>query len=219
MATLVDLTGLDRTTTRFRRLVNPDAAPLMVTWSLIIQEDNRKGVMAGLDKDGLPMPPVTYRPIYGPGRDKNAVKRLTKLRAEAMGAGRHGQKGNLKRGRFVGIGVQGITINNNLTSAQYRVLAGPPLAPRGAFSRVITNLRTRFGQMANTAWEAVGYWDEVVTRKGRQFLHYHFDGAPLGRGKGNLPKRDLCGVRPEGKEKARKSARAWMLDMIRSSGA
>jgi len=86
---------------------------------------------------------------------------------------------------------------------------GPPLAPRGAFSRVITNLVTGYEVLASGAYSAYGLWNEVVNAKGRKFLHYHFEGT------GRLPVRDLRGVRPEGVERARKAAKAWMLDLIR----
>lgn len=181
----LDLTGLDRLTERFRRLINPDATPLMVNWMKTIDDDNRLGVMAGLDKDGNPMAPVRYRPVGKPVRPSR------------------------RRGQFQGFGA---TAYGNLTSAEYRRLAGPPLAPRGIASRVITNLRLRYGRLGLTQWEAVGYWDEVLSRQGRPFLMYHFLGS------GRLPRRDLAGMRPGGVEKARKAARAWMISEIRANG-
>ena len=206
-ATVIDVTGLDRTLTRFRRLVNPDCVELMVTWSRIIDDDNRKGVLAGLDKDGNPMRAVTYRPIT------LKPPKLTTQQRNLVAAKK-------RRGQYAGIGKHPAGVNNNLTPAEYRLLDGPPLAPRRGFSRVITNLLTRFGRTAEGIWEAVGYWNEVVNAKGRKFLHYHFDGAPLGRGRnGNLPRRDLRGIRPDGMAKARRAARAFMLSEIRSAGA
>jgi hypothetical protein len=112
---------------------------------------------------------------------------------------------------FAGRGKQPSGINNNLKSSEYRKLDGPPLAPRRQFSRVITNYVLRFGQTSAHIWEAVGYWNEVVSKKGRKFLHYHFEGTS------KLHQRDLRGVRPEAREKAAKAARAWMIDQIRSS--
>lgn len=41
----------------------PDATPLMVSWMDVIRTDNREGILAGTDKDGLPLAPVTYRPV------------------------------------------------------------------------------------------------------------------------------------------------------------
>ena len=43
------------------------------------------------------------------------------------------------------------------------------------------------------------------------FLSAHFNGE------NNLPKRDLCGVRPEGLLKARRAAIEWMKSEIRKA--
>jgi hypothetical protein len=206
MPSTLDLTGLDRLRARFANLVNPDATPLMVTWMRIIDDDNRKGIMAGLDKDGIPMRPVTYRP-------KPASTRPT-------AAQKNDPRKGARRGQFAGLGSHPAGLHNNLSSAEYRTLAGPPLAPRGPFSRIITNLVTRFGRISAMAWEAVGYWDEVVSRKGERFLHYHFDGATGGGRRRNvtLPRRDLRGVRPEGVQKARDAGRNWMIGEVRRGG-
>lgn len=193
-----DFSGLDRLQAKLNEIRKADARPLMVSWMKIIEDDNRKGILAGLDKDGNPMDPVKYRP--------RTPKKLTK-------AQRNDQRAGIKRGIFAGIGSHPAGLNNNLTPGEYRQLAGPPLAPRRQFSRVITNLKTWFypnGPGANTA---EGYWDQVVNTKGVSFLGFHF------RGKGRLPRRDIHGVRPEGREKARKAAVNWMLDVIRTYGA
>lgn len=194
MSSIVDLRGLDRLISRVRALGTPDASPLMMTWQRLIIEDNRRGVLAGLDKDGNPMRPVTYRPV---GKGAKPTK---------------SQKNNAKgrRGVFGGIGPNPAGTNNNLRPDEYRRLSGPPLAPRGAFSRVITNLRTGYEHSAGSdLWTAYGFWDEVVSVNGRPFLSAHFRGA------GRLPVRDLRGVRPEGREKARRAAIAWMSDQVR----
>ena len=136
----LDLSGLDRLTARLRKIAHPDATPLMVSWMGLIDSQNRRGVMAGIDADGVPMIPVTYRPApYG---------KLGKVRRRG-------------RGEFAGLGAHNF---GNLSSREYRLLDGPPLAPRGTNSRVITNLR------------------------------------------------------PEAREKARNSLRAWMVDIIRTFG-
>jgi len=188
---LHNIEALDRLKARFMRLVNPDATPLMLSWMRTIDDDNRKGVLAGLDRDGNPLKPVTYRP--------KPVKELTRGQ-------RLNQKKNARKGFFAGLGVYstGVLPNNNLTSAEYRRLDGPPLAPRRQFSRVITNLKTGYGRESSSSWYALGYWDEVVTPKGKPFLHYLFAA------------RDLRGVRPDGVAKARVQARNWMTDMVRT---
>ena len=70
---------------------------------------------------------------------------------------------------------------------------------------------TRYGEVRTGVWEVVGAWINVVSKKGVPFLHWHFDGT------GKLPRRDLRGIRPDGVAKCRRSARAWMIDQIRSS--
>ena len=195
----IDLSGLDRLVERLRRIANPDPTPLMLSWTRIVDDDNRRGVLAGIDCRGNPMAPVIYRP-------KPVAEKLTR-------AQKNNPKKGARRGEFAGLGSHPAGLNNNLTSSEYRRLAGPPLAPRGAFSRVITNLRFRFGEpVPGLQWEVAGYWDEVVTVRGERFLHYHFTGGV------NLPRRDLAGVRPAGVERARNAARAWMIDEIRTYG-
>lgn len=197
----VDTTGLDRIQARLRKIADPDATPLMATWMRIIDDDNRRGILAGLDMNGNPMVPVTYRP------GKAGTKPLTVEQ-------RLGQAPNSKRGRYAAFGSVANAPNNNLTSSQYRLLTGPPLAPRGQFSRVITNLLTDYddSNRSRGRWEAWGYWDGVVSVKGVSFLKFHFDGE------GHLPIRDLRGLRPAGRALQISSLREWAMDMVRTNG-
>lgn len=94
--------------------------------------------------------------------------------------------------------------NNNLTGSHYRILAGPPLAPRGLDSRIVTQFRTSHVHEGPGEWAAIGAWEDVLDVKGRPFLRYHF------RGDGNLPVRDLRGVRPAAVEAARREARDFV---------
>jgi hypothetical protein len=199
----LDATGLDRLMARLKRIGDPDATPLMATWMQIIDDDNRRGILAGTDKDGEPMVKVTYRPKK-PGAPSVPLTVEQRL----------GQNPRTKRGAYSRIGSGAERANNNLTSAEYRLLDGPALAPRGKFSRAITNLLTDFDDSRRRAgqWEAWGYWEGVVSVKGVPFLIYHFEG------KGHLPQRDLRGLRPEGKERSRQALRAWAIDMVRTSG-
>lgn len=196
----IELAGLTRLVNLVHATAQPDARPLMFTWQRIIEEDNRKGVLAGTDRYGRAMEHVRYRP----------VKAKKGLGAKLTDSQRNGLSARKKRGVFSGLGPSAAGLHNNLTPQEYRKLAGPPLAPRGAFSRVITNLVTRFEPDSPDARMAYGEWKDVVSTKGVKFLPYHFNGE------GRLPVRDLRGVRPEGVEKARKSAIAWLLDIIRT---
>jgi hypothetical protein len=201
----------DRILRRLQRIANPDMVPLMIAWVDIIRTDNREGVLAGLDKDGRPMLPVTYRPDPKAGTQIDIRSRQAANLRRGMHAAR---KHDLL---FGGIGLHLSGINNNLSSVEYRRSTGPPLAPRYQFSRVITNLLIGYfeeGQGRASVW---GYWDEVVNVKGEKFLHYHFNGLTLRNGR-QLPPRDLRGVRPDGKKKCLEAFRAWALDLLRATG-
>jgi hypothetical protein len=149
----------------------------------------RRGVLAGLDKDGRPMPPVTYRP-------KSGAKAWTRAQ---------------QRKRIAGVTA---ATGDNLTSAQYRRLTGPPLAPRGMGSRVITKLHTGYGwdSTAQTGF-AEGAWRKVVSKTGYEFLEDLFEGrGPRGR---RIPARDLRGVRPQGRREALRQLREWGVELVR----
>ena len=194
MSTTLDTSGLDRLRDGLARIANPDATDLMVQWEIIIDRDNREGILQGLDKDGVAMVPVKYRP-----KPPGPVK-LTKTQ-------RGGARANARKGAFLGLASAGL---GNLTSSEYRLLGGPPLAPRGQFSRVITNLKTGHGR-EGANWYAMGYWDEVVSTKGVPFLRFHFDG------RGHLPRRDLRGIRPAGVAKATEALRNWARLLVRQA--
>jgi hypothetical protein len=197
---------------RLARIANLDPTPILVSWTLIMQDDNREKVLAGQDKDGKPLYPVTYRPV------EDAAKRIN-IRSKEASRLRLGQHHARKRDLlFGGMGPAASGLHNNLTSSEYRRLDGPPLAPRYQFSRVITNLR--LGQPikeAENRWIAFCYWDEVVSTKGFSFLPVHFNGEPLGKNGPSIV-RDLRGVRPEGKQRCRTALRAWAIDLIRATG-
>jgi hypothetical protein len=178
--------GFDELAKKLRRLRDPDASDLMEDWERVIVEDHRRGVLAGLDKDDQPMPPLKYR--GGRGAPTKGRKKS--------------QFGTVKHPNNPGSG-------GNLSTSQYRKLTGPRLAPRGEESRVITNLHTGHGRDAKTnAWFAVGAWDRVVSKKGVPFLMFHFNGE------GRLPRYDLRGVRPEGFRQAVQLLRQWITRQI-----
>jgi hypothetical protein len=74
---------------------------------------------------------------------------------------------------------------------------------------VITNFGTTIVQLSQSTYEVVGGWAEVVSTKGVKFLKAHFEGS------GNLPQRDLRGVRPQGLDKARRALISWLRDQVR----
>lgn len=151
MAQFID-TGLVNLERKLDRMANPDFAPLMEQWEKVIVEDNRQGVLSGLDKDGRPLAPVTYR---------GGIAKPTRRRRNA----RFGTTaGTFKPGS-----------GGNLSPSEYRTLTGPPLAPRREESRVITNLVTRSGR-TGTTWHAEAAWADVVSEDGIPFLDAHFEG-------------------------------------------
>lgn len=181
--------GFDALSRKLNRLKDPDASSLMVTWEKIIVEDNRKGVLAGVDKNDQPMPPLAYR-----GGTGAATKgRKSKARG-TVAAGAHNP----------GVGA-------NLTTAEYKKLTGPRLAPRGASSRSITNLHTGSGRdpAAANRWFAIGAWADVVSKKGVKFFPFHFRGARPN------PVYDLRGVRAWGRKQAREALRQWVNAMLK----
>jgi hypothetical protein len=202
MQTNLDLKPIDRLVDRFKRIQNPDATNLMLTWERILERSNREGILAGTDGQGNPLQPVTYRPKLKAG------EKPLQLTAEQ----RLGRRANAIRGQFAGYGKAGggLQKNNNLTSAEYRKLAGPPLAPRRQFSRAITNFKTDWAQLPSGTWQVTYWWEDVVSTKGVSFLKYHFEGTK------KLPKRDLRGLRPKGKQEAQLAAREWMKDQVRT---
>lgn len=164
----VEWPGLARLVERLNKAKNADCTPLMERWCDTIVEGNRRGVLSGRDGFDNPMPPLKYR--NGAGK-KTANRKVgaygtSKLTATPLGT------------------------NDNLTTAQYKLLTGPRLAPRGEQSRAIKNLMTEVRRPTDSRWEAVGAWFNVVSTKGVPFLPFHFDGAK------NLPRYDLRPVRP-----------------------
>lgn len=169
-----------------------DARPLMERWADIIVEGNRRGVLAGLDGNDRPMPPLRYR--------GGAGKKTANRRVPAYGTTRHAS---------TGYGPYSTGLHDNLTTAQYLELTGPRLAPRRERSRVIKNLHTeiRSDPPAGT-WEVVGAWAEVVSVKGVRFLSYHFNGT------GRLPRYDLRPIRPKDREFALNALRAFVRGLF-----
>jgi hypothetical protein len=203
--TVVDTTGLDRLRARFEELAHLDPTPVLIRIGALMDDDNRKGVLAGTDGANQPLAPVTYRPVSA------KTGKPTKKGIALTVAQRLGQSPGKGRGRSSRIGSGTEHVNNNLTTAEYRLLGGPPLAPRKQFSRVITNYTQKPVQVSDTVWEVVGSWVNVLSRKGVPFLTFHFNGVGQKR-------RDLRGIRPSGISAIRETAKNWMLGEVRRGG-
>lgn len=191
----MDRRGFERLIEHLAKLGTPNPVPLQAATIKLMDEDNRKGVLAGTDKDGVPLAPVKYRP-------KRKVVKLSDRQ-------RNGAKARAKKGGFGGFGPMAAGLHNNLSRQEYEALSGPPLAPRGQFSRVITNYRFALFNHGPLRFGVTGMWFEIVSMKGRKFLGAHL------RGKGKLPVRDIAGIRPVGMLKIRTAFRNWAVDSIR----
>jgi hypothetical protein len=179
--------------------IRDDAGDLMESWERIIEEDNRQGILAGTDRDGNHKP-VKYRPV-GQAMKPSVRQRL-------------GKRANVRRGAYMGFGPAASGLHNNLTPEEYRKLGGPRLAPRGQFSRVITNFLTGHGRDPSNSslWFAEGRWFDIVDTSGNPFLKYHLDPSS------NLYY-PINGIRAAGLQKLRDSLRAWAKLTIRQKYA
>jgi hypothetical protein len=133
------------------RLTNPDLRFLMTRWEAIVTEDHTKANLAGLDKNDVAYPPVTYRGgASAPEPRRNRYNR--------------------------GVGPALTGTGDNLSSSEYRRLTGPPLAPRLKDSRIIANFATRSGKDGDT-WFVEAVLVGIVSKKGTPFMKYHFAGS------------------------------------------
>ena len=187
---------------RFERLANPNPVLLMETWSDIMDDDNRLGILHGTDGNGNPMVQVSYRPVNAKGEK---MKRGARLTVEQ----RLGQAPRTKRGRLPRsdrLPRASITTSPVHRIASSTGLPWPPEAVQSCDHQLSHPLRRNPPERVGSG----GAWIDVISTKGVPFLRFHFNGA------GRLVIRDLRGIRPEGIAKARKAARAWMVDQIRN---
>jgi hypothetical protein len=173
--------GLNAIAAKFDKIRAADHTTLMLDWEATMLADNKRGVLAGEDKNGSPLLPVTYRP-KGP----------------ALSGNRKSDRG------YKGFGPSAAGLHGNLSSSEYRRLSGPPLAPRGANSRVITNFFTRHGRNGGQ-WFVEGAWLDVVSVSGVAFLAFLF------------ALRNLAGIRPPGVAKAQRQTYQHFLKIARES--
>jgi hypothetical protein len=185
----LDLSGSEELARQFQHLgqLLADATPLMLSWMKLVDDGNRRGILAGKDDRGEAMVPVKYRPRGTPIRPAGG------------------------RGAFQGFGSHRSGLHGNLSRAEYERLAGPPLAPRGMGSRVITNFQTDYANLRAGLWQVTWWWEDVVSVRGVPFLRYHF------LGEGRLPRRDLRAIRPEDRIKVDRAQSAWTKDIIRQA--
>lgn len=205
--------------------------PLLTAWAAVLIEDNRRGVMMGIDGQGQPIKPTKYRTSLtqtaaGGRTDKFfdttgqafSFNPTTASASTFFGA----NFANISGGATGPLGGYKPGPSANLTTKEYKRLTGPPLAPRGPGSRVISNYTTEYITAPNTVG-VEGGWDDVVSKKGVEFLPFHFHGATssraffaasIGGDNHHLPRRDLVGLRQWGKTQARKELNAWVTQLM-----
>ena len=207
--------------------------PLIKSWAKVLIQDNRRGVLAGKDKNDRNVMPTHYRrsftqagfdrPTYVKGVQSPDASKSWLVNT----SGTESDVGGFKGG-----------VSANLSKKEYQKLAGPPLAPRGMASRIISNYIVRAFIQADGVYGVEGGWNDVVAKNGYPFLYAHFNGTGMhkggnyaswipsrkfkkindsgqgfGRGK-NLPRRDMNGLREWGRKRARADLNAWIRDLM-----
>ena len=193
--------------------------PLLTAWAKVLIEDNRRGVMQGIDGAGKPIVPTKYRKSIVQAGAGQAGDKFFNARGQAFS--NMESAGGITFANLSGLpsgqGFKGGT-GGNATTSQYKKMSGPPLAPRGPASRVISNYITEAVVETNTVG-VEGGWNDVVSKTGVPFLPFHFNGATSSRAtfansiageNKHLPRRNLVGLRMWGKTQARKELNAWV---------
>jgi hypothetical protein len=194
--------------------------PLLEAWKNVLVEDNRRGVMQGIDGDGKRMKPTKYRKSLRQTDDGQAGDAFFNAQGEEF-SNMEGEREFFFSNQTGGPGV-GFKPgpSANLKNREYRKMTGPPLAPRGPASRVISNYTVEPLTSNNGNTVGVeGGWDDVVSDKGFEFLPVHFQGfgsqnpvfaSSISGPNRNMPRRNLVGLRAWGKKQARLELNAWV---------
>lgn len=208
--------------------------PLLGAWSAVLIEDNRRGVMMGVDGDGVPMKPTKYRHSITQTAAGGAGDKFFDTTGKAFDFNPDTTNGvssffGASYANLSGMGLNGPISgfkpgpSHNLTARQYKRLTGPPLAPRGPASRVISNYTVEAMPEGLNVVGVEGGWDDVVSKAGVSFLPFHFSGATsskaffatsIGGDNHHLPRRNLVGLRQWGKAQARKELNAWVTQLM-----
>ena len=182
--------------------------PLLDAWAAVLKEDNRRGVMQGVQGDGSPMPATRYRTSLSqtsPGQAGDTFFNASGVPMDHIAMMNTGPKMGSYLANLSGTSGTGFKPgpSHNLTIAQYKTMSGPPLAPRGPASRVISNYTVEIIAGNSNIVGVEGGWDDVMDSMGKPFLQKHFQGI-------GLPVRSLIGIRQWGKSQATKELNAWM---------
>lgn len=91
---------------------------------------------------------------------------------------------------------------------RYKGATGPPLAPFGSSSRVVSRFVTRRGRRGGDRFVEAG-WSDVLSKQGRPFLQFHI------RGSSPMPRRDIAGLSPQTWARIRDAFRRWASGAFR----
>jgi hypothetical protein len=174
---------------------------------------NAKGIMAGRgggNMRGSELPPTNYRKSATPGAvpNENLPTSMMALRAEATMAEAPPGYGDSQ----VSMVSRSSAYNPTPIFAdweEYEQYTGPPLAPQGMLSRVITNYGVSFdgsdGDIRiECGWDGIFGYDEKGNE--RAFLEEHFEGQ-------DTAKRDLRGYTEYESKQAERQIIAWMIKL------
>jgi|SRR6185312_3648163 len=81
---------------------------------------------------------------------------------------------------------------------------GPPLVPMREQSRLIANYRVGSIAMGAGTAKIIGYWEDVLSKKGVPFIQFHITGTS------RMPKRNPDGLRPAGMAKMSQALKDWI---------
>ena len=90
--------------------------------------------------------------------------------------------------------------------------SGPPLIPRGARSRFITNFEVTW-EIQGSSMALKGRYVNILSKSGRSFVQYHLNGTS------RLPKRDVAGITPKGWQKIRERQHAFVQEIAARDAA
>lgn len=208
----IDTRGIENIVAFLMRVEKFDPGDMLDHWTMIVIEGNRAGILSGTNKDGVAVsPPLKYRTGAGsPTKfrgNRFAQQRGAGTVGGALGHGPTAVRYKVKNGvyRATHRGTSAGTINNNLTTAQYRELTGPFSAPRGDESRSIANFKVKDPrQVDDKTWEIRAGWVDVVDTRGQEFYSRLFA----------APGRDMRGIRPADLDKCSVVMVEWATHLM-----
>jgi len=216
MAPSMDMDLLEASLDRLSRM-DQYSMDLSSRFQLVLQEDNRVGILMGLDGASTKLAPTKYR---NSGRGDNTVG-MKPAKAKKTASGRsffffseiprehHAYAAQVNLSAQVMPSMYGgaMAVGNyksnfydpspkNSDYDMYRGADGPPTAPFWEQSRVITNYVSYDAGTRGPDVRVMSQWEGISNERNEGFL------PELFYGKGRIPPRDLTGLRYWGKYNA-----------------